>query len=141
MLVELAVLTLIVSVLSFRELERREARLRAGAPGWRDLARITGLANPRDLLRLPGVSLGRDGHPRFNPAQRTRLPAHRIGLLLEHRVGHGISISLAILALGAALSMLPAGVLVWLFLAGAAAYQLLCRLYALTIWVEYRTAM
>ena len=141
MLIELAMGILIAALLSCAELEGREARLRAGAPGWSDLARITGVADPRQLVRLPGVSLACDGSPRFNPSQRARLPVHMVGLLLEHPIGHGLSVSLAILGIGAAASTLDAGTPVWLLLVGAATYQLLCRLYALTIWVERRAAI
>lgn len=140
MFIELATIILIASLLSFTELERREARLRAGAPGWRDLARITGVADHRELLRLPGVSLTGDGSLRFNPSQRAELPVHLTGSILEHPIGHGMSVSLAIVCFGAAVGWLNANTPVWPLLTAAAVYQLLCRLYALSLWVEHRSA-
>jgi hypothetical protein len=137
MLVGGAMLVLLVSLWSCVEAERREARLRSGAPAWADLARITGISDPQQLARLPGVWLA-GGRPRFDPACRGGLPAHPAGSLFDHRVGHGLSLSFAIAALGAS----PAGgaaTTLGLVLAGAAGYQFLARLYALAIWVDGRT--
>lgn len=141
MLMALALVVLAAAVLSFAERERREARLRSGVPAWSDLARITGLADQRALMRLPGVSLARDGRPRFDPTRRAALPAHLAGTVLDHPIGHGLSLALAVAILGLELEpgdqpLLAAALL----LAGGACYELLSRLYALVVWVEARTA-
>jgi hypothetical protein len=114
--------------------------MRAGAPVWADLARITGIADHRRLARMPGVSLTGDGTLRFDPAARAALPVHVTGSLVEHRLGHGASLSLGIAALGLGLRDAGLPEALWLLLAGAAGYQLLARLYALVVWVEGRTA-
>jgi hypothetical protein len=139
MLFDLAMLVLAISVLSLAELERREARMRAGSPAWGDLARITGVADPRELVRLPGVSLAGDGSLRFDPALRPALPVHVTGSLVDHRVGHGLSLSLSLAALGILLGGAALPIVGALLLGGAAGYQLLTRLYALVVWVEGRT--
>jgi hypothetical protein len=141
MLMALALIVLAAAVLSFAGRERREARLRSGLPDWSDLSRITGLVDPHALMQLPGVSLARDGRLRFDPARRSALPEHLAGSVLDHTIGHGISLALAVAILG--LQFDPSGerpVLAALLLAGAACYQLLSRLYALVVWVEARTA-
>jgi hypothetical protein len=139
MLVDLATLVLLLSLLSFAQLERREARMRAGAPVWTDLARITGVADPQALARLPGVSLGGDGEPRFDPALRPALPVHVTGSLVEHPLGHGLSLALAVAVLGLALEAGTVPALAGMLLVAAACYQLVARLYALSVWVESRT--
>ncbi len=139
MLVTLAVLVLLGAVLASAERERREARLRAGAPGWGDLARITGIADRRELVRMPGVSLAGDGRPRFDPARRAALPAHLTALLVDHPIGHGVCLSLGIATLGAAVKLDQLPLLGWL-VTFAACYQLLSRLYALVVWAEGRAA-
>lgn len=139
MLTVLAILVLLAAILSSAELERREARLRAGTPIWADLARITGVADQRELARLPGVSLAGDGRLRFDPARRTALPTHLTGSLVEHRWGHGLSLALAIAALGLTLEPEELPLAATLLLALAGCYQLLARLYALTVWVEARS--
>lgn len=140
MLVELAVLVLVASILSSIQLERREARLRAGSPAWTDLARITGQADPRALVRLPGVSRSSDGSLRFDPALRDALPVHLTGSLVEHPLGHGLSLALAVACLGNALEVGSVPRLAAVLLVGAACYQLLARLYALVVWLEARTS-
>jgi hypothetical protein len=135
----IALLVLMASIASSLELERREARLRAGAPAWVDLQRITGVAHRRELVRLPGVSITGDGRPRFDPARRGALPAHLLALLLEHPAGHGACLALAVAVLGTAFKaaeLPPFGLLLF---ALACCYQLLARLYVLTLWVEART--
>lgn len=139
MVVELAVLVLILSLLSWVQLERREARLKAGAPAWADLARITGEADPRALARLPGVSRSGDGACRLDPALRHRLPVHLTGSLVEHPLGHGLSLALAIACLGSAMELGQVPLLAAVLLGAAACYQLVARLYALVVWVEART--
>ena len=139
MLVDLAMLFLAPALWSLADAERREARMRAGSPAWGDLARITGVADPGELLRLPGVSRAGDGTLRFDPACRRHLPVHVTGSMLDHRVGHGLSLALAIGVLGAALLAPGDGRALWVPLAGAAGYQLLSRLYALAVWIEGRT--
>ena len=140
MLMTMAFLVLLAALASSAERERREARLRAGAPIWADLARITGLADHRELSRLPGVSLTCDGQPRFDPARRGALPAHLTALLVDHPWGHGLSLALAVAAIGIALEAQELPVLGRLLLAMAACYQLLAWLYALSVWVEARTS-
>lgn len=140
MLMALALGVLLAALLSAAERERREARLRAGAPDWSDLARITGLADQRDLVRLPGVSLAGDGRLRFDPARRAALPVHLAASVLDHPVGHGLSLALAVAVLG--LLLQPAGLspaLGALFLVAAACYQILSWLYALVVWIELST--
>jgi hypothetical protein len=141
MLMALALAVLLAALLSAAERERREARLRAGAPAWGDLARITGLSDQRELVRLPGVSLAGDGRPLFDPARRSALPVHLTGCVVDHPIGHGLSLALALAMLGLGLEHgggeLP--LLAPLLLAAAAGYQLLARLYALVVWVEVRT--
>jgi hypothetical protein len=139
MVVELAVLVLIVSFLSTVQIERREARLRAGAPAWVDLARITGEADPRALARLPGVSRRSDGSWRLDPTRRDALPVHLAGSLVEHRMGHGLSLALAIACLGIFLELGALPQAAAMLLGAAAFYQLVARLYALVVWVEART--
>ncbi len=139
MLMALALLVLVAAVLASAERERREARLRAGAPAWADLARITGIADRTQLARMPGVSLAGDGRPRFDPARRAALPAHLTVLLVDHPVGHGVCLSLGVATLGVAFQLDQLPLLGWL-VTFAACYQLLSRLYALVVWVEGRAA-
>jgi hypothetical protein len=140
MVVVLSTMVTLVSLLACAELEGRERRMRAGAPAWADLARITGVADHRRLARMPGVSLTGDGTLRFDPAARAALPVHVTGSLLEHRFGHGASLSLGIAALGIGLRGTSLPEALWLLLACAAGYQLLARLYAFVVWIEGRTA-
>lgn len=140
MLTALAVLVLLGAVVSSAERERREARLRSGAPAWADLARITGVADRSQLVRLPGVSLARDGRPRFDPARRGALPAHLMGAVVDHPVGHGASLALAVAVLGAALAATYLPRAAAPLLTAAACYQLVARLYAVAVWVERRAA-
>ncbi len=139
MLMALALLVLVAAVLASAERERREARLRAGAPAWADLARITGVADRAQLARMPGVSLAGDGRPRFDPARRAALPAHLTALLVDHPIGHGACLALGIASLGVALAPPQLPLLGWP-VTFAACYQLLSRIYALVVWVEGRAA-
>jgi hypothetical protein len=139
MLMALALAVLLAALLSAAERERREARLRAGAPAWGDLARITGLADQRELVRLPGVTLAGDGRPLFDPARRSALPVHLTGCMVDHPVGHGLSLALALAMLGLGLEHGELPLLAPLLLAAAGGYQLLARLYALVVWVEVRS--
>src|SRR5688572_6872271 len=120
MVVVLSTMVILVSLLSCAELERREQRMRAGVPAWADLARITGIADQRRLARMPGVSLTGDGILRFDPAARAALPVHVTGSLVEHRLGHGVSLSFSIAALGIGLGSASLPDAFWLLLAGAA---------------------
>ena len=139
MIMCIAFIVLIASILASAELERRESRLRSGAPGWVDLARITGVAQRRDLLRLPGISVTGDGRPRFDPERRGALPAHLLALVLEHPVGHGACLALAIAVLGTGFKAGQLPPIALLLFGLACCYQLLARLYVLTLWVEART--
>lgn len=136
MLVGLALFVLVAALLSAWEADRREARLRAGVPAWIDLAYITGLADRRELARLPGVSVRGDGTLSFNPALRPLLPEHVTGAFVGHRHGHGLSVAIAVAASGAGfvLPAVPTAALV--LLAVAAAYELVARLYQLAILAE-----
>lgn len=140
MLVALVMLVMGGALWSLAEAQRREDRLRAGAPVWADLARITGVADHQALLRMPGVSIAGDGSLRFNPAHRRALPVHLAGALIDHPIGHGLSLSLTVAAFGTALGRAGPSSAVWLPLATAAAYQLLARLYLLALWIEARDA-
>ncbi len=139
MLTALALLVLLGALVASAEHELREARLRAGTPAWGDLARITGVADRRQLARLPGVSLAGDGRLRFDPARRGALPAHLTALLVDHPIGHGACLALGVASLGVALAPPQLPLLGWL-VTFAACYQLLSRIYALVVWVEGRAA-
>lgn len=139
MVTALALLVLLGALLASAEHAVREARLRAGTPAWRDLARITGVGNRCQLARLPGVSLADDSRPRFDPARRAALPTHLTALLLDHPIGHGVCLAVGVATLGVALAPVPSPLLGWL-VTFAACYQLLARLYRLVVWVEGRAA-
>ena len=128
MMTVLALTVLLLAVLASAELERREARLRAGAPGWGDLARITGQADPSALRRLPGVSLTRDGQPRIDPERRAALPIHLTGSLVEHRLGHGLCLALAVAVLGLPQPLAELPDAATLLQVAAGCYQLVARL-------------
>ena len=140
MMTVLALVVLLLATCACAELEGREARLRAGAPGWGDLAHITGQADLGSLRRLPGVSLTGDGRPRLGPAGRAALPIHLTGSLVEHRIGHGLCLACAVAALGLHLQRADLPETVSLLLVAAGCYQLVARLYALTLWAEGRSA-
>ncbi|MFO1071806.1 MAG: hypothetical protein U1E17_03710 [Geminicoccaceae bacterium] len=139
MMTVLALVVLLLATGTCAELEGREARLRAGVPGWGDLARITGQADLGALRRLPGVSLSGDGRPRLDPARRSALPIHLTGSLVEHRVGHGLCLACAVAAIGLHLERADLPLTASLLLVAAGCYQLVARLYVLTLWAEGRS--
>ena len=93
MVVVLSTMVTLVSLLACAELEGRERRMRAGARlgGSRPDRRHR---RQRPVSPMPGVSLMGDGTLRFDPGPGRRCPCHVTGSLVDHRLGHGASLSL-----------------------------------------------